>query len=372
MSTQTFQGRRPAARSGLRRHTVHHDANLSAIRHMRSLIGDCFAQRAIVYWIDLLVTVTIGYGFAIVYLSTPALSWLKFVALIISGVALFRAGSFIHEIAHMRAGQMRGFRVAWNLICGVPMIMPSFLYDSHIDHHQVRHYGTRRDGEYLPLGAGPLYQIVLYLMEVLVIPILAVVRFAVLGPVSFFNPRLRQWVLERASTYVSNPWYRREIPAGAPRGWWAAVDLFTTLRVWCMLGIVAVGVVPWTRLAELYVLAVFIIGLNWIRNLAAHRYRNTGDEMSYMDQLADSINITGRPLVTELLFPLGLRFHALHHLFPGIPYHSLSKAHRRLMALLPSDAPYRRTVYPSFLSVMRQLVRDARASTLEAREPAAV
>ena len=118
-------------------------------------------------------------------------------------------------------------------------------------------------------------------------------------------------------------------------------------------------------------LAVFVIGLNWTRNLAAHRYRNTGDEMSYMGQLTDSINITGRPFVTELLFPLGLRFHALHHLFPGIPYHSLSKAHRRLMALLPADSPYKRTVYPSFLAVVRQLVRDARSSTEPAREPAA-
>ena len=241
MSTQTYRSRLRAAQSGFRIHTAPHDANLSSIRHMRSLIGDCFAHHATIYWLDLLVTVAIGYGFAIFYLSVPTLSWVKLASLAISGLALFRAGSFIHEIAHMRAGQMTSFRVAWNLLCGVPMVMPSFLYDCHIDHHHVRHYGTRRDGEYLPLGAGPLYQIVLYLMEVLVLPILAVVRFAVLGPISFFSPRLRQWVLERASSYVSNPWYRREIPAGAPRGWWAAVDLLTTLRVWVMLGIVGAG-----------------------------------------------------------------------------------------------------------------------------------
>lgn len=350
---------------------VDHRSDLTEIRYMRSLIADCFEHNIVIYWIDLLITVTIGYGFAIVYLNTPALSLLKIAALAVSGLALFRAGSFIHEIAHMGAGRMRSFKVGWNLMCGVPMVMPSFLYDCHIDHHHIRHYGTKRDGEYLPLGAGPLYQIVLYLMEVLLIPILAVVRFAVLTPVSFLHPRLREWVLMRASSYVSNPWYRREIPAKAPRGWWAAADLLTSLRVWAMLGVVALGMFPFTRLIELYVLAVFVIGLNWTRNLAAHRYRNRGDEMSYMQQLTDSINIKGHPLLTELLFPLGLRYHALHHLFPGIPYHSMGRAHARLMAFLPADSAYAKTVYPSFLFVLRQLVRDARAASSAHRRAAA-
>jgi hypothetical protein len=45
-----------------------------------------------------------------------------------------------------------------------------------------------------------------------------------------------------------------------------------------------------------------------------------------------------------------------------LPYHNLGRAHRRLLATLPADSPYRRTVYPSFASVVSQLWRDARAA----------
>jgi hypothetical protein len=37
-------------------------------------------------------------------------------------------------------------------------------------------------------------------------------------------------------------------------------------------------------------------------------------------------------------FPLGLRYHALHHLFPSLPYHALGTAHRRLIVALPPDS----------------------------------
>ncbi len=40
------------------------------------------------------------------------------------------------------------------------------------------------------------------------------------------------------------------------------------------------------------------------------------------------------------MFPVGLRYHALHHLFPFLPYHNLGKAHARLIARLPAGSPY--------------------------------
>jgi fatty acid desaturase len=81
--------------------------------------------------------------------------------------------------------------------------------------------------------------------------------------------------------------------------------------------------------------------------------------MTYLEQLEDSINLPGQPLLTELLFPVGLRFHALHHLFPTLPYHALPTAHRRLMARMPEDSPYRRTVAQSFLGVVADMWRAA-------------
>ncbi|HWP26768.1 MAG TPA: hypothetical protein VNL39_10545 [Xanthobacteraceae bacterium] len=39
--------------------------------------------------------------------------------------------------------------------------------------------------------------------------------------------------------------------------------------------------------------------------------------------------------------PIGLRYHALHHLLPNLPSHAFGRARRRLLAQLPADSPYR-------------------------------
>ena len=88
--------------------------------------------------------------------------------------------------------------------------------------------------------------------------------------------------------------------------------------------------------------------------------------MSLADQVADSINITGQHWLTAPMFPVGLRFHATHHLFPSLPYHALGKAHRRLMQQLPPDSPYRQTDYPSFWSAARELWRASGVTHPEA------
>ncbi len=103
------------------------------------------------------------------------------------------------------------------------------------------------------------------------------------------------------------------------------------------------------------------IGLNWLRNLAAHRYDKTGARMNHIDQVLDAYNLTGQRWLTSWLFPVGLRLHALHHLFPGLPYHSLPEAHRRLMARLPAEHPYRQTNEASYFRIVGRLVKGALA-----------
>jgi fatty acid desaturase len=77
-------------------------------------------------------------------------------------------------------------------------------------------------------------------------------------------------------------------------------------------------------------------------------------------QLADSIDTPGAPW-TELWAPVGLRYHALHHYFPGIPYHNLGTAYRRLVSNLPSEAAYRGPVSPSLSWSLRLLYRNGRS-----------
>lgn len=73
--------------------------------------------------------------------------------------------------------------------------------------------------------------------------------------------------------------------------------------------------------------------------------------MTFAEQIVDSNNIAGHPLLTELLFPIGLRYHCTHHLFPNLPYHALGIAHRRLLAQLPEDSPYRGTMRGGFQAI---------------------
>src|SRR4051812_18384896 len=127
-----------------------------SINQARILVQDLFTPRPIIYWADLMLTLAIGYSMAALYLRAPLLSAQQGISLVVAGFALFRAGSYVHEITHMRAGEMLGFRIGWNLVCGIPLMMPSHFYENHIDHHNSHHYGTTQDGEYLPLGAGKL------------------------------------------------------------------------------------------------------------------------------------------------------------------------------------------------------------------------
>jgi len=64
------------------------------------------------------------------------------------------------------------------------------------------------------------------------------------------------------------------------------------------------------------------------------------------------------PAVLPLLWaPVGLRYHALHHLLPNLPYHSLGAAHRRLLAQLPADSPYRATASRRVTDVLARMLR---------------
>ncbi|MET0987038.1 MAG: fatty acid desaturase [Steroidobacteraceae bacterium] len=123
-----------------------------------------------------------------------------------------------------------------------------------------------------------------------------------------------------------------------------------------------VGVISGTHLLKAYLLLCAALTLNSIRTLAAHRYGNRGDRMSHVDQFSDSINMVGQTWLTIVLFPVGLRYHALHHLLPTLPYHNLGKAHRRLIEALPADSPYHATCRVSFFSAIAELWRAARGT----------
>lgn len=343
-----------------------------SIRDARALVADLLTHKPAVYRLDLALSLLVAYGGAWVFISATQLRPWTALAFIASALALYRIGTFMHEIVHMRPGQMRDFKLAWNLFYGLPWLMPSPMYDSHRDHHSNFRYGTPADAEYLPLGASPLRELLKFLAMLPLLPVLAVARFLLLSPLAWLLPPVRRWTLVHASALACNPHYRQP---GRSRQWlrrWYAIEFVLFVYLLCWVGLLVSGMVTPDTLLRLYLLITFALGINWVRTLAAHRYDNDGKPVGQVEQLLDSINLIGPPVITELLFPVGLRYHALHHLMPSLPYHALPQAHARLMQALPADSPYRHTVRHSFTGVLVSLWRSAREAGRSGRDASAV
>ena len=98
--------------------------------------------------------------------------------------------------------------------------------------------------------------------------------------------------------------------------------------------------------------------INMVRTLAAHHYENDGEPIDVVTQLLDTVNVPPPAMLPMLWAPVGLRYHALHHLLPNLPYHSLGAAHRRLLERLPADSPYRATNNRRVVDVLGRLFRN--------------
>ena len=356
----------------------------------RTLMGtEIFKPKAWIYFTDFLLCIGIGavlFHFVRVFVGSYGLfSWQVVLTFTVQCVLFYRAVTFIHELTHLPREGFGPFRFAWNLLCGIPFLMPSFVYHTHADHHRRKHYGTKRDGEYLPLGnRHPIY-IVGYLAEVFILGPLAVVRWLVLTPLTWLHPAIRDFVHARASSMVINPLYMRPLPDRQTLRMIRLQELGCFL--WC-LGVVLVPLfagnlmVEWNIIAQpehwwqtppipfvihAYITSVAILLVNSLRTVASHRWYNEWNkpepEMTFTEQLLDSVNFPHRPWFTELWGPIGMRYHALHHLFPSLPYHSMPQAHRRLMEGLPADSPYRETNEPSMFSSLADLWRRASRSS---------
>ena len=331
------------------------------IRQLRRALDDLLVPRPAFYWIDFLASITCFYaGFAASAVLPPN-NPLKLLGAVVAVLCLYRAVVFIHELAHLPPGRVPGFRVAWNLLCGIPLLVPSFLYGSHRDHHARRAYGTAKDGEYRPWGCpGNRIGIVMFASSSFLGLPAGAMRFGILGPLSWFNPGIREWVAVNASSLVVDPRYRRDPPAQQEARDWRVQEagVFTYLLV--IAAALVTGLINAELLAQLYLMSTAGLLLNSLRTLAAHRYRSAGDPMTATQQLLDSLNYPRRSWLIPLWAPVGLRFHAMHHLFPGIPYHNLAAAHDRVMGMLPDSSPYHRTAGYGLAASLSELWRRAR------------
>jgi len=309
-------------------------------RRANALTTDLMVPQARLYWTDLAITALVTW--AMLGVAVEA-GWAGagIAAAAVGVLALYRGLSFIHELAHLRPGQLPGFRFAWNVVLGVPFLAPSFFYEGvHILHHAKDRYGTARDPEYLALSRGAPGRIVAFVAVALLAPVGLVLRFAVLTPLSLLIPPLRRVVVARMSAMTINPDFVREDVDRAMGAAWRAQEIACWLWSWAVIGLVVAGVVPAAYpLTGLAILAAATL-VNQLRTAVAHAWTNDGSKMSFMGQFADSVNVPPPALPPALWAPVGLRYHALHHLLPRLPYHNLGEAHRRLAAELPAGSAY--------------------------------
>ncbi|GAB5347751.1 fatty acid desaturase family protein [Alteriqipengyuania sp. 357] len=306
------------------------------------------------YWTDCFGSATVGYA-ALVGAIVSDSGALAAALGVLSILTLYRAVLFIHEITHLDHRLLPGFRTAWNIAIGAPLLLPSFLYEGiHAVHHSRRHYGTRRDPEYLPLAHMRPWTLPLFTLAALAMPFLLLLRFGILGPLSWFIPPLRRGLVERFSALEVNPAYRRPEPEGAFARRWHLQEAAASIAAIAILASTVTGLVPLRAFVLYCAIVAGVAVLNQTRTLVAHLWENDGAQLSLTDQYRDSTNVPAA-FPGALWAPVGLRFHALHHLVPRLPYHSLPEAHRRLAAALPVSSAYRDANYSSLSTLLKRL-----------------
>lgn len=334
------------------------------LREAHHLVRDLMTPNPWIYWIDFTVHITLGWTAFFIALLSPLFSLWQIGGFIVAVLALYRSAVFVHELAHLKKGTFQNFRLVWNALSGIPFMIPSFMYDGvHNDHHKPDVYGTRADGEYLPFAVRKPAEMITFVLLSFLIPPLLVFRFLILAPLSYLIPPLRKIVWERASSLTIDPTYRRAENAIRNDLNWRQQELATFLFATTVTILVITDVIPYSLLILWYLVAVTVFTLNSLRTLAAHAYRNPGDrKMTLADQYLDSINIPGNFFTTPLWAPVGLRYHATHHLFMSMPYHNLGTAQRRLVSGLTDNTQYLKTVRNGLWDALQQIWRESSAA----------
>ncbi|MEP0188930.1 MAG: fatty acid desaturase [Erythrobacter sp.] len=326
------------------------------LRAARELTKDLGAAKPGIYWPDTLISAALGYGgIAVAILSGNVM--VSVVAGLVASLALYRALMFIHELTHIKEDALPGYRLGWNLLVGIPLLTPSFMYEGvHVIHHKRTQYGTIEDPEYLALALMKPWSLPAFVMVALLAPVALLLRSAVLVPLGLIIPPLGKLVWQRASALSINPDFVRKPANGkiAKRYVWQQVGA----SIWAITLIASIFVIGWQPLVIGLAIVSLTATLNQLRTLVAHLWENEGEPMTVTAQYLDSVNVPPPGVAAEIWAPVGLRYHALHHLMPSMPYHDLPEAHRRLAKELGTGSTYESGNHSGMWGLVARIARS--------------
>ena len=316
-------------------------------------LGWAAKPNALIFWIDFLTSSTLGYALIYWTSTLPFLSWPGFGIACLAAICMFRATNFMHEAVHS-GRQIPGFTTVFNLYFGFVNKLPLYIYDVHRAHHLEEFYGTDEDSEYDLLRRN-LPNLLLPIVIVALQPALMILRFGVLPWfLPFIGTRGRNAVYRYASTFALNRRYRRPLPDAAERRKWYWQDAACALYLLVFVVLCLTGVLSWNLAWAWYEVAFIALLANYYRVMSAHVYLSGMAPTTRKQQILDSLTVTGSPWLWWL-YPVGLRYHALHHMMPQVPYHHMAKLHHILLTRLPDDHPYRATIAKGFFQAYRRL-----------------
>ena len=330
------------------------------VKEARQIVKDLMVPNAFIYWVDFLFHILLGWYSFYFCAKADFFSPIEWVFFFVSIFSFYRAAIFIHEITHLRKDTFYLFRVVWNFLCGFPLMIPSFLYQGvHNDHHNIKLYGTRGDGEYFPFVNEGRNKIILFISASFFVPVFFFVRFIFLTPLSYCNKSLRSLVLEKFSSFSIDLNYQRTRSSLNTVAMWQAQEIATCLYGLIFISLLLKGVFSYKILGLWFIIFGTVFFMNSLRTLAAHCYRYSGDEVrDISEQLLDSVNIPNS-FLGVLWAPVGLRFHATHHLIPEMPYHALGKTHQRLLEQFSKKNLYSQTNSNGLIATLARLWKES-------------
>ncbi len=324
------------------------------LRAAAELTRDINTARPEIYWPDMIGSALVGYAAmagAILVESTWAAVGLS----IVSVFALYRALLFIHEISHLHRDALPGFRTGWNLLVGIPMLTPSLMYEGvHTLHHARTKYGTIEDPEYMPLALMKPWSLPVFVGIAALAPIALIVRWGILAPLGMGIPALRRFSWERFSALSINPSFRRRAPDAKERGWFLFQQVGAS--AWAVFLMTTPFWLGWRPLLIAFAITAAVAVFNQLRTLVAHLWENDGEAMTVTAQYLDSVNVPS--FIAGIWAPVGLRYHALHHLIPSMPYHSLHEAHRRITERLGDTSTFAQASHPGMIPLVNRIARS--------------